>query len=51
MRDIGFPAEQPLNSAAYKETVLPTILRGVDDENERRATIPHAFLRVLERPL
>ena len=33
MRDIGFRAEQPLNSVAYKEAVLPTILREVDDEN------------------
>ena len=33
VRDIGFRAEQPLNSAAYKEAVLPTILREVDDEN------------------
>ena len=33
VRGIGFRAEQPLNSVAYKEAVLPTILRGVDDEN------------------
>ena len=33
VRDIGFRAEQPLNSVAYKEAVLPTILREVDDEN------------------
>ena len=33
VRDIGFRAEQPLNSVAYKEAVLPTILRVVDDEN------------------
>ena len=33
MRDIGFRAEQPLNSVAYKEAVLPTILREVDDVN------------------
>ena len=33
MRGIGFRAEQPLNSVAYKEAVLPTILREVDDEN------------------
>ena len=33
MRDIGFRAEQPLDSVAYKEAVLPTILREVDDEN------------------
>ena len=33
VRDIGFRAEQPLNSVAYKEAVLPTILREVDDKN------------------
>ena len=33
VRDIGFRAEEPLNSVAYKEAVLPTILREVDDEN------------------
>ena len=33
MRGIGFRAEQQLNSVAYKEAVLPTILREVDDEN------------------
>ena len=33
MRDIGFRAEQPLDSVAYKEAVLPTILREVNDEN------------------
>ena len=33
VRDIGFRAEQPQNSVAYKEAVLPTILREVDDEN------------------
>ena len=33
MRDIGFRAEQPLDSAAYKKAVLPTILREVNDEN------------------
>ena len=33
MRDIGFRAEQPLDSVAYKEAVLLTILREVDDEN------------------
>ena len=27
VRDIGFRAEQPMNSVAYKEAVLPTILR------------------------
>ena len=31
--DIGFQAEQPLNSAAYKEAVLPTVLREVNDKN------------------
>ena len=33
VREIGFRAEQPLNSTAYKEAVLPTILREVDDES------------------
>ena len=33
MRDIEFRAEQPLSSVAYKEAVLPTILREVIDEN------------------
>ena len=33
VRGIRFRAEQPLNSAAYKEAVLPTILREVDDKN------------------
>ena len=33
VRDIGFRAEQPLNSATYKEAVLPTVLREVNDEN------------------
>jgi len=33
VRVIGFRAEQPQNSVAYNEAVLPTILREVDDEN------------------
>ena len=33
VRNIGFRAEQPMNSAAYKEAVLPTIVREVNDEN------------------
>ena len=33
VRGIGFRAGQPLNSVAYKEAVLPTFLREVDDKN------------------
>ena len=36
VRSIGFRAEQPLNSAAYKDAVLPTIVSEVDDENAGR---------------
>ena len=43
MRDIGFRAEQPLNSAAYKEAVLPTILREVDNENAGPPFHMHSF--------
>ena len=43
VRDIGFRAEQPLNSVAYKDAVLPTILREVDDENAGPPFHMHSF--------
>ena len=43
MRDIGFRAEQPLDSVAYKEAVLPTILREVNDENAGPPFHMHSF--------
>ena len=33
VRDIAFRAEQPMNSAAYKEAVLPTTVREVNNGN------------------
>ena len=43
MRGIGFRAKQPLNSAAYKEAVLPTILCEVNDENAGPPFHMHSF--------
>ena len=52
VRDIGFRAEQPQNSVAYKEAVLPTILREVDDENAGPPFHMHYFgCLVLERTI